>query len=147
MMNRNPYLVTFTPTKELLGGDSWFMVVEYAAKYAVEFNYTIENDNCTGKFYGWFPTEDGELSMNEDCCKSYSFSLNDTDWPTNLINAATEFLSEILWTEINVLADVAIEQGWSDDEFYQEALNRGFVPDYFPDPSHAKSQLRYYKLT
>ena len=48
--------------------------------------------------------------------------------------------------ELNSMAEVAIDDGWSDDDFYREALERGFTYEDFPDPEHAKKQMEYYGL-
>lgn len=49
--------------------------------------------------------------------------------------------------ELKAMADAAIDEGWSDDDFYREAMERGYKPEDFHDPEHVQEQLKHYGLT
>jgi len=48
--------------------------------------------------------------------------------------------------ELSCMAEVAKEFFWGDEEFYMEALERGFIPEDFPDPEIARKQMEEHGL-
>ena len=48
--------------------------------------------------------------------------------------------------ELRGTAEVAIEFGWGDEEFYMELLERGYTFEDFPDPEIAKAQMEEHGL-
>lgn len=49
-------------------------------------------------------------------------------------------------SELQKLAETAIEENWSDDDFYREALERGLTADDFPNPEKAKQDMENYGI-
>ena len=48
--------------------------------------------------------------------------------------------------ELRAMGEAAIDEGWSDADYYAEALERGFAPEHFADPQHARQQMQSYGL-
>lgn len=73
--------------EELDGGyfDTWFGLIEYDDKYAVDFNYYI--DGYSGEhedyscFYGCFPNEKGDIIIDLDCYSDdYEIDFSNPEW-------------------------------------------------------------------
>ena len=48
--------------------------------------------------------------------------------------------------KLEELVEIALEENWSDDEFYREALERGFTPEDFPDTELVADRMESYGL-
>ena len=48
--------------------------------------------------------------------------------------------------ELSCMADIAIEENWSDQDYFMEASDRGFKPEDFIDKEWAKREFKQYGL-
>lgn len=48
--------------------------------------------------------------------------------------------------ELEAMSEVAVEEGWGDEQFYMEALELGYTAEDFPDPEVARKQMEEHGL-
>ena len=107
----DPKVKVFYPKEEILKEnegddgtqDSWFGLLEYDGKYAVDYNYYVDGydgevENYS-RFYGCFPNGKGDIVIDPDfyseCC--YIIDFDDPEWKEKLLQEAYEFLiNEVL---------------------------------------------------
>lgn len=86
--------------------------------------------------------DDGRFSMFENPSEFICLVTNNRDDKCILQSEADIEVEDVL----SELAELAFDYGWSDDDFYREALERGFTADDFPDPEKAKQDMENYGL-
>lgn len=87
--------------------------------------------------------DNGKFSMFEDVSE-FVFLVTDARHPKMAILQSKADID--VEEELRCIAEIAVEEGWSDDEFYREILDRGFTADDFPDPEKARADMEYYGL-
>ena len=81
--------LSFTP-------DTWYGLVEIPGKFAVDYNYYIDEGEQNSALYPCFPDDNGNLHVDANTWRGYNVDFSDPDWKRKLTGEALEYLKDII---------------------------------------------------